>query len=51
LISDTEPLGPSTDPEQREEALRDALRGIDLGTYDQRIIEWMPGYRRQQFSR
>jgi hypothetical protein len=37
---DTEPLGPFTDPEQREEALRDALRGIDLGTYDQRIIEW-----------
>jgi hypothetical protein len=37
---DTEPLGPFTDPEQREEALRDALRGTDLGTYDERIIEW-----------
>ncbi|MGC9666358.1 hypothetical protein ACNTMW_07345 [Planosporangium sp. 12N6] len=37
---DTEPLGAFTDPRQREEALRDALRGIDLGTYDQRIIDW-----------
>jgi hypothetical protein len=37
---ETEPLGPYTDPEQREEALRDALRGVELGTYDQRMIDW-----------
>jgi hypothetical protein len=35
---ETEPLGPYTDPEQREEALRDALRGVDLGTYDERML-------------
>jgi hypothetical protein len=40
---ETEPLGPYTDPEQREEALRDALRGVDLGTYDERMIAWTPG--------
>jgi hypothetical protein len=38
---DTEPLGPYTDPEQREEALRDALRGVDLGTYDEKMIAWV----------
>jgi hypothetical protein len=37
---DTEPVGPYTDPQQREEALRDALRGVDLGTYDERMIAW-----------
>ncbi|MGC9668049.1 hypothetical protein ACNTMW_16020 [Planosporangium sp. 12N6] len=37
---ETEPVGPYTDPEQREEALRDALRGVDLGTYDERMIRW-----------
>jgi hypothetical protein len=35
-----EPLGAYTEPEDRDAALRDALRGIDLGTYDQRMIEW-----------
>jgi hypothetical protein len=37
---ETEPLGPYTDPHQREEALRDALRGVDLGRYDERMIDW-----------
>jgi hypothetical protein len=37
---ETEPIGPYTDPEQREEALRDALRGVDLGTYDERMVAW-----------
>jgi hypothetical protein len=37
---ETEPIGPYTDPEQREEALRDALRGVDLGRYDERMIAW-----------
>ncbi|GAA1808172.1 hypothetical protein HC028_21625 [Planosporangium flavigriseum] len=37
---ETEPLGSYTEPEQREEALRDALRGVELGTYDQRMIDW-----------
>jgi hypothetical protein len=37
---ETEPIGPYTDPEQREETLRDALRGVDLGTYDERMVAW-----------
>jgi type II secretory pathway component PulM len=37
---ETEPLDSYTEPEQREEALRDALRGVELGTYDQRMIDW-----------
>ncbi|NJC70635.1 hypothetical protein HC031_13060 [Planosporangium thailandense] len=37
---ETEPVGAYTDPGLREEALRDALRGIDLGTYDERMIDW-----------
>jgi hypothetical protein len=37
---ETEPIGPYTDPEQREEALRDALRGVELGRYDERMIAW-----------
>ncbi|NJC66518.1 hypothetical protein HC028_18695 [Planosporangium flavigriseum] len=37
---ETEPLGSYTESEQREEALRDALRGVELGTYDQRMIDW-----------
>ncbi|NJC72433.1 hypothetical protein HC031_22325 [Planosporangium thailandense] len=37
---ETEPLGAYTDPAQRDEALRDALRGVELGTYDQRMIDW-----------
>jgi hypothetical protein len=37
---ETEPIGPYTDPEQREEALRDALRGVELGTYDERMLAW-----------
>ncbi|MCW2640446.1 MAG: hypothetical protein JWP76_2752 [Dactylosporangium sp.] len=37
---ETEPLGPYTDPEQREEALRDALRGVELGRYDERMLAW-----------
>ncbi|GAA1797144.1 hypothetical protein HC028_19825 [Planosporangium flavigriseum] len=37
---ETEPFGSYTEPEQREEALRDALRGVELGTYDQRMIDW-----------
>ncbi|GAA1822048.1 hypothetical protein HC028_23155 [Planosporangium flavigriseum] len=37
---ETEPIGSYTEPEQREEALRDALRGVELGTYDQRMIDW-----------
>lgn len=37
---ETEPVGPYTDPEQREEALRDALREVDLGRYDERMIAW-----------
>jgi hypothetical protein len=37
---ETEPLSSYTDPQHREEALRDALRGVELGTYDQRMIDW-----------
>lgn len=37
---DTEPLGPYTEPAQREEALRDALRGVELGNHDERIVAW-----------
>jgi hypothetical protein len=37
---DTEPIGPYTEPQQREEALRDALRDVDMGTYDERILRW-----------
>jgi hypothetical protein len=37
---ETEPLGSYTDPEQREEALRDALRGVELGRYDERMLAW-----------
>lgn len=37
---DTEPLNSYTKPERREEALRDALRGAELGSYDQRMIAW-----------
>jgi hypothetical protein len=40
---ETEPIGAYTDPELRKEALQDALRGIDLGTYDQRMIDWTVG--------
>jgi hypothetical protein len=36
---ETEPLSSYTEPGQREEALRDPLRGIELGTYDQRMID------------
>ncbi len=27
---------------QREEALADALRGVELGSWDKRILAWMP---------
>jgi len=38
---DVEPSGPAADPIQREQALRDALRGVQLGEYDERIIRWI----------
>lgn len=41
---DSEPIGAQyrrVTREQREEALRDALRGIELGSYDERIVAWM----------
>jgi hypothetical protein len=38
---ETEPLGAYTEQSEREEALRDALRDVELGRYDDRAIEWM----------
>ncbi|WP_327009479.1 hypothetical protein OHA72_20895 [Dactylosporangium sp. NBC_01737] len=38
---DAEPSGPFTLDAVRVEAVRDALRGVDLGAYDERIITWM----------
>ncbi len=38
---DREPGGGYVDPEDREAALRAALRGVELGAYDERIVTWM----------
>lgn len=35
------PSGPYVDPGHREEALSDALRGVELGAYDEQIKAWM----------
>lgn len=35
---DEPPTGPVVTPEQREQALRDALRGVELGAYDWRVL-------------
>ncbi|MGC9669837.1 hypothetical protein ACNTMW_25260 [Planosporangium sp. 12N6] len=37
---ETEPVGPYTAPGQREEALWDALRGVELGRHDERTMIW-----------
>lgn len=36
-----EPEGAYVHPEVREAALRAALRGVELGAYDERIVAWM----------
>lgn len=35
------PSGPYVDRGRREEALADALRGVELGAYDEQIVAWM----------
>jgi hypothetical protein len=40
---DTSPAGPYTPPEDRRQAFLSALAGVDLGTYDDRIIDWLCG--------
>lgn len=37
----TEPATPWATPEDREAALVDALRGVELGAHDERIVDWM----------
>jgi hypothetical protein len=38
---ETAPIGPYVPPGQREEALSDALRGVDLGANDELIVGWL----------
>jgi hypothetical protein len=38
---ETAPIGPYVPPDQREEALSDALRGVDLGANDELIVGWL----------
>ncbi|HZN71394.1 MAG TPA: hypothetical protein VFC00_06885 [Micromonosporaceae bacterium] len=38
---ESEPPGGYVVPPLREAALREALRGVTLGAYDERIIAWM----------
>ncbi len=38
---DREPGGGYVRPKAREAALRAALRGVELGAYDERIVAWM----------
>jgi hypothetical protein len=38
---DSAPTGPYVPPDQREEALSDALRGVDLGANDELIVGWL----------
>jgi hypothetical protein len=38
---DAAPTGPYVPPEQREEALCDALRGVDLGANDELTVSWL----------
>jgi hypothetical protein len=35
------PTGPDVDPTDRAEALLDALRGVELGAYDNQAIGWL----------
>jgi hypothetical protein len=37
---DAEPTGRYVAPADREAALRDALRDVDLGAHDEKIIKW-----------
>jgi hypothetical protein len=37
------PSGPYNDPSKRHEAFAAALAGVELGTYDRCIIDWMCG--------
>lgn len=37
----TQPAGPYVTPGEREEALSDALRGVELGACDELIMAWM----------
>jgi len=41
---DHEPPGRYTPPGVREAALRDALHGVELGAYDERIMRWLVGW-------
>jgi hypothetical protein len=36
--------------EERQAALRDALRGIDLGEYDTHMMEWLAGWDIEQVA-
>ena len=38
---DHQPGGGYVDPQDREAVLREALRGVELGAYDERIVAWM----------
>ncbi len=41
---DCEPPSHYTLPQIREAALRKALRGVELGAYDERILRWLVGW-------
>ena len=38
------PLGSYLASQERREALRAALEGVELGTYDERMIAWLAGW-------
>lgn len=38
---DTVPAGQIVSNEEKEQALRDALRGVDLGSYDELVVGWL----------
>jgi hypothetical protein len=38
---DVEPLGPLTEMPQRRDALMDARREVELGRYDEKLIDWL----------
>ena len=40
---ETSPPGPYTAPEDRRQAFLSALAGVELGAYDDAIIEWLCG--------
>jgi hypothetical protein len=39
-----EPPGAFVDRAGKEAVLADALRGVEMGSYDERIVRWLAGY-------